>query len=191
MQHLSRAALALAVLTAAGCPTDGGDPAPPDSESWFEGTITATKPDGDPLGDPSVSLLKRSTLPALERIDEQIVELDDGGVALEVLAASTVVAEDGTFRTQYQDEFGVLEGFGAMTAGEDWAWTAWESQVEYTSGPLEGTTLQSTALLDGATLTIETDVIGADSVLEVIEVRELTVQTEADWESRYAELLGD
>jgi hypothetical protein len=178
-------------LVLGGCPSGGGEEPPPDSHAYYEGTVVATKPDGEPLGDPSVSLLRRSHLPADARIEDQVIELDDGGVPLEILASSTVVAADATYRTQYQDDFGVLEGFGALTAGEDWAWTAWEGQVEYTSGPLVGTTLRSAALLEGSELSIDTEVIGAGGDLEVIEVRTLSGVSEATFTARYAELLGD
>jgi len=181
-------ALGSAILCA-GCPTGDAEPAA-DSHAWFEGTVVATKPDGEALGDPSVSLLRRSTLPGAERIEEQIVELDDGGVGLEVLASWTVVADDGTLRTQYQDAFGVLEGVGSLLDGEDWAWTAWESQVEYTTGELVGTTRQSEGVLAGGTLRIETEVIGADSELEVIEVRELESISESAFDASYAAVLG-
>ncbi|MCO4772044.1 MAG: hypothetical protein KDA24_18575 [Deltaproteobacteria bacterium] len=183
--------LLLAAIPLAGCPSDGGEgSAPPDTHAWYEGTVTSTKPDGDPLGDPSVSLLRRSTLPGSERIEEQWVEIDDGGVAFDVIVSLTVVAEDGTYRAQYQDEFGVLEGVGALTRGDDWAWTAWESQIEYTSGPITGTSLQTVAEVAGGTLSMDTDVIGADSTLEVIEVRELEAISEATFDARYAELIG-
>lgn len=181
----------LVSATLAGCPTEGAEDPPPDSHDWFVGTVTATKPDGDPLSDPSVSLMRRSTLPGQERIEEQVVELDTDGFAFEVIASLTVVAEDSTFRTQYQDEFGVLEGFGSFTDGPDWAWTAWDSQVEYTSGSLLGTSVQSVGALDGGAVSIETQVIGADSVLEVIEIRELSAVSESDFDAEYNALLGD
>ena len=137
-----------------------------------------------------MSLLQRSTLPGTERLEDQIVELDSGGFPFEVIASLTVVVDDSTFRTQYQDEFGVLEGFGSFTDGPDWGWTAWDSQVEYTSGSLQGTSVQSQGVIQGGTLTIQTDVIGADSVLEVIELRELDSVSEGEFISQYNELLG-
>ena len=180
----------LVIPTLAGCPVDDGEPPPDDSRAWFVGTVTSTKPDGEPLGEPSMSLLQRSTLPGTERLEDQIVELDSGGFPFEVIASLTVVVDDSTFRTQYQDEFGVLEGFGSFTDGPDWGWTAWDSQVEYTSGSLQGTSVQSQGVIQGGTLTIQTDVIGADSVLEVIELRELDSVSEGEFISQYNELLG-
>ena len=173
-----------------GCPADGGEEPPAPVHAWFEGTLTSTKPEGDPLGPPTVSLLRRSVLPAEERIEERWVELDENGTAFDVIASITVAEEVGTFRSLYQDEFGVLEGFGSFLNGDDWAWTAWESQVEYVSGELTGTSLQTFTEVTGGVITAETEVIGADSVLEVIEVREFDAVNEATFAQRAAELLG-
>lgn len=173
-----------------GCPSGGGEEPPASVHAWYEGTLTATKPEGDPLGAPTVSLLRRSVLPAEERIEERWVELDENGTAFDVIASITVAVEEGTFRSLYQDEFGVLEGFGSFLNGDDWAWTAWEAQVEYTSGELTGTSLRTLAEVAGGLITANTEVVGADSALEVIEVRELEAISEATFDQRAAELLG-
>ncbi len=172
-----------------GCPSSGEE-APPDSTTWYEGTLTATKPDGDPLGDPVASLLRRTLKPGEERIEEQWVEVDEDGLGFEVLSSQVVTADDLTFTLQYQDYHGLLEGFGSLDRGDDWAWTAWQSQAEYVTGDITGSQLQSLAEVEGTALEVTTDVLGADSMLEVIEVRELTEVSEATFNARRDELLG-
>lgn len=190
MTRVAHVLLCSSLAGLVGCPAGGGEEPPAPVHSWYEGTLTATKPEGDPLGEPTVSLLRRSVLPAEERIEERWVELDENGTAFDVIASITVALEEGTFRSLYQDEFGVLEGFGSFLNGDDWAWTAWEAQVEYTSGELTGTSLRTLAEVAGGVLTADTEVIGSDSVLEVIEVRELEAISEATFDQRAAELLG-
>jgi len=184
-----RGSVLLGLCFLLGCPSEGEE-APPDSTTWYEGTLTATKPDGDPLGDPVPSLLRRTHMPADERIEEQWIEVDESGLGFEVLSSQVVTAEDGTFTLQYQDEFGLLEGFGSLDRGDDWAWTAWQSQAEYVSGEITGSQLLSLAEVEGGVLEITTDVLGADSELEVIEVRALTEVSEATFTTRRGELLG-
>lgn len=180
----------LVSVTSTGCPTEGGEDAPPDSHAWYQGTSQATKPDGDPLGDASDKLLRRSVLPTVARIEEQVVEQDVNGDPIEVIATLTVVPEDSTFRVSFQDAYGLLEGNGLLSGGDDWDWTFWESTVVYQTGDLEGTTIQTEAELANGVLVSDTTIIDADGDLTVLVHSELQTVTEAAWQSAYAALIG-
>ena len=189
---LARAWTCLLLLTSClvGCPTDGGLDPPADTHAWYDGTSVSTKPDGAPLGEPFDVVLRRSVLPTVERIEEQRVEREIGGDPLETIATLTVVAADSTFRVSYQDAFGLLEGNGLLTGGDDWGWTQWESTVVYQSGEREGTTVQSTAELAGGLLVIDTQVVDGDGDLTTLLHAELDVISEATFQARYVELIG-
>lgn len=183
--------ISLLVVLLAGCPTAADDDdLPPDTHSWFDGTSQATKPDGDPLGEAAQSLLRRSVLPTTDRIEEQVVELEEGGDPLEIIATLTVVAEDSTFRVNYQDIYGLVEGGGLLTGGADWQWTAWESTVEYQTGERAGTTILTTAELSDGVLVSDTEIVDADGDLTVLLHRELQSITEQAYQARYAEITG-
>ena len=187
----SAATLIPMLLLLAGCPTSGDDDdAPPDSHAWFEGTSQATKPDGEPLGDPSESLLRRSVLPTVDRIEEQLLEREPGDDALETIATLTVVPEDSTFRVSYQDPYGLVEGFGLLSGGPDWQWTIWESNVEYQTGERLGTTIHTLAELSQGVLVMDIEVVDADGDLTVPLHRELESITEQTYQARYSELIG-
>lgn len=174
-----------------GCPSEGGDPElPPDNHAWFDGTVVATKPDGEPLGDPAQSLWRRSVLPTVDRIEEQIVELEVGGDPLETIATATVVAEDSTFRVSYQDAYGLLEGNGLLTGGDDWQWTSWESTVVYQTGEREGTTIMVEAEIVDGQLLADTQIVDGDGDLTTLLRTELESISESTWQARYAELIG-
>ncbi len=184
--------LALCLLPLlAGCPTSGDDDdAPPDVHAWYEGTSQATKPDGEPLGDASEVVLRRSVLPTVDHIEEQLVERAPGEDALEVIATLTVVPEDSTFRVSYQDIYGLLEGEGLLSGGADWQWTTWESSVVYQTGERLGTTIHTTAELSDGVLVQDTEIVDGDGDLTVLSHTELQGITEQVWQARYAEIVG-
>lgn len=184
-----RSALLLASCLLVGCPSGEGD-VPEDRTEYFEGELVATKDDGTPLHDPVPTILRRSLLPGQERIEEQRVELDADELPVEILVNWSVSPEDQTARLQYQDAFGLLEGFGSFLSGDVWSWTAWETQVEYQSGEYEGASVRTEARLEGGTLLIESEVISADGDLEAFEERTLQVTDESTYSQLLAELLG-
>lgn len=172
-----------------GCPSGDGD-VPEDRIEYFQGELAATKDDGTPLHDPVPTILRRSLLAGQERIEEQRVELDADDLPVEILVNWSVSPEEQTAQLQYQDAFGLLDGFGGFLAGEAWAWTAWETQVEYQNGEYVGASVRTEASLEAGTLFIQSEVISADGELEAIEERTLQVTDESTYAQLLAELLG-
>lgn len=110
-------------ITVAAQTAPAPGPAPPEQVAYFLGEVKMSGPTGQPYGS-SVSLVKRTVMPAENKIVEIVLSLDAKGMAQEY---TTVLAVKDTKFT-LKDEEKTFEGEGEYT-GKPWAWTGWKYQV--------------------------------------------------------------
>lgn len=181
--------LSLGAGLLAACSGPGGaDPTDTESDvpaaisiDFLDGQDTNTLPDGSPAG--SARVLLRRTLDPDAATLEEVVHTEGAEGPTTWTLTGEVDAEAGTWAFAFADDYGRIEGTGAFTAGEPWAWTAWESTSTYVSGPYTGMTVRSTDTLGEDGLRADKEIRDADGALQISVAEALSRVDEGAWQA--------
>jgi hypothetical protein len=152
----------------------------------YFGPSTQTATDGSER--PGADLLVRRTVDReAGTITEETVRFD-AQTGVSPRRYTVVYTVDGE-AFELTESGGAFAGSGRFTAGEPWAWTAWESSYRLTSGIAVESTRGLTSGENGrAVLTAERVAFGPDGGRALTLSEELAAIGDADCERRFAEL---
>jgi hypothetical protein len=184
----------LLLLFACTAPDDAGDTAAADTGDslapivqYLHGAGQYSDTSGTPRGDPSEVLLRRTIDPADGSLEELVVTVDGTDVETYTLLG-TIDPDAGTWTFSFTDAYGTFDGEGTFLAGDTWAWTQWTSTSTYVDGPYAGSYVVSEDTLDDAGLVANKAVYAPDDAAEGTIVETLDLVSQADWDTRRAEI---
>ncbi len=172
------------------CPTvmtvddddSAAEPTPEPAEQYLGGTSVFTLPNGQETP-PARVLIHRTLDPSEGSLVEDVYQQSDPTTWDHYVIEGTIDPDTGEYTFSFFDGYGTFEGTGTMTAGETWAWTAWNSRSVYVDGPYVGSYVLSQDTLDEAGLEANKQVFSPDDHAEG-SVYELLEWTEAEaWQA--------
>ncbi|MEO8136758.1 MAG: hypothetical protein ABI831_22635 [Betaproteobacteria bacterium] len=182
MHELFRAA-ARVLLGCSFCGVAAAQSAAPAQVAYYLGEVRMSSPAGQLLG-ASVSLVRRTLLPAENRVIEVVASIDP---VKPVREYTTVFAVNGS-RFAMKDEEGTFTGEGEFS-GKPWEWTGWKYEVAFT-GQSKGR-LQGEDVVSATGLSVKKSFSSADGVVRMLFTEELKPVTKAVYDVLRARLVAD
>lgn len=152
------------------------------STTYYLGEVRMSLPSGQPAGT-SVSLVKRTLLPADNRVVEVVATID---AAKPVREYTTVFDVTGA-RFRMKDEEGTFTGEGEFS-GSPWEWTGWKYDVVMSG---QKGRLQGDDVITPAGLSVRKSFSTTDGVVRMLFAEDLKPVSKAVYEVLRLRLLPD
>lgn len=149
---------------------------------YYLGEVKMSSPTGQPYGS-SLSLVKRTVMPAENKIVEIVTSIDPNGAAQEF---TTVIAVKNSNFT-VKDNEGTFDGTGAFI-GTPWRWSRWKYSVNMI-GERKGTLIAEDRIINGA-IVVKKSFYSPDKQLRVMFAEDLRPVGKEVYEILHKKLLA-